>query len=291
MYRIGFVGSNGDFSLLSLHYLLNSCHHLAFIGANGINRKTFGDPRFHIIQTQAQTIEDLAHQYNIPIIDFKQSGEELASRIQSYSIDLLIVACYPRKIPQDILELAHYAAINLHPSLLPNYRGPVPLFWQFRKGLNEYGISLHKMDSDFDQGPIFNQKAIDFPDGISHQQANLLLGKAGTELLDQFLTALSAKQVMETVQDNQKASYMSFPQAKDFFIDPNWSSRHIFNFICGTQNWGKLYVWQHQDQTLLIKEAISYEQEHAMLLESGIKIKDKMIWIQCSPGILKARLA
>src|SRR5581483_2102492 len=90
--------------------------------------------------------------------------------------DLIFVAGFPRKLPPNLLELPRLGCINLHPSLLPRYRGPDPLFWQFMNDETHVGFTFHRMDTDFDTGPILIQRHMEIApeDDISSFYAKLL---------------------------------------------------------------------------------------------------------------------
>jgi methionyl-tRNA formyltransferase len=73
--------------------------------------------------------------------------------------DLIFVAGFPWRLPPELLSLPRLGCINTHPSLLPRYRGPNPLFWQVMNGETEGGLTMHRMDADFDTGPILVQRS------------------------------------------------------------------------------------------------------------------------------------
>jgi methionyl-tRNA formyltransferase len=81
-------------------------------------------------------------------------------KLRAFAPDLLIVATYPRKIPQPLLDLPRLAAVNLHPAYLPRYRGACPEFWVIRNGEKETGVTFHKMTERFDAGHILSQRPI-----------------------------------------------------------------------------------------------------------------------------------
>jgi len=85
-------------------------------------------------------------------------------KIEKYQPDIIIVSCYARRLPQSILSLARKGSFNVHPSLLPKYRGPNPIFWQLREGEKEYGITLHRMTNDFDACDIISQQKVNVDD-------------------------------------------------------------------------------------------------------------------------------
>jgi methionyl-tRNA formyltransferase len=74
--------------------------------------------------------------------------------------DLIVTTVFPRRIPADVLALARLGAVNVHPSLLPRYRGTDIPLWMMRHGEREWGMSLHRMVADFDAGPVLAQERV-----------------------------------------------------------------------------------------------------------------------------------
>ena len=82
---------------------------------------------------------------------------DFAHRIERQQIEFMLVACWPYLIQSRLIDSAGKAALNLHPSLLPNYRGPNPLAQQRAAGDFNFGVSLHLLNQQFDQGDIIAQ--------------------------------------------------------------------------------------------------------------------------------------
>lgn len=81
----------------------------------------------------------------------------LTSRLAALKPDLLLCFFFPWKLPPDALALAPLGAVNVHPSLLPCYRGPCPLGWALREDARDVGLTFHRMDASFDTGPVLAQ--------------------------------------------------------------------------------------------------------------------------------------
>jgi methionyl-tRNA formyltransferase len=81
-------------------------------------------------------------------------------RLKRFAPELILVATFARKLPPSVLGLAEVAAINVHASLLPKYRGALPEFWVLRNGEAETGVSLHLMTAEFDAGRVLAQVSL-----------------------------------------------------------------------------------------------------------------------------------
>jgi methionyl-tRNA formyltransferase len=211
---------------------------------------------------------------------------QTATALAGLEADVACVACFPRRIPEAILHLPRLGFLNLHPSLLPAYRGPSPLFWQLRDGAPT-GVTIHYMDEAFDTGPIAAQQAVELPDGIGGPEADRLLTGVGIELLRGVLSDL-AEGIARRQPQPAGGSYQGRPQDEDFALSTAWPARRAFNFMRGTADWGRPYVVSVAGESLRLVEAYAYNE-----LELGRPSvrHGRNILIRFNPGILYARLS
>lgn len=111
--------------------------------------------------TQVTTSNDLinrAKSLNIETIFApQQQADKLLHQLSGLVIDFILVACWPYKLSGEVYQLANKAAMNLHPSLLPKYRGANPVEKQINRGERNLGVSLHLLSDEFDSGKIVKQ--------------------------------------------------------------------------------------------------------------------------------------
>lgn len=86
------------------------------------------------------------------------TAEGLADALGGYRLDLLVVYGFNWRLPAAVLRTPRSGVINIHSSLLPKYRGPAPVLWAIRNGDAEIGLTVHRMDEQFDTGPILAQR-------------------------------------------------------------------------------------------------------------------------------------
>lgn len=106
---------------------------------------------------QATPVKQTAYTLNIPILEPEQMSDALAT-LRDVNADLFAVASYGNILPRSILELPRLGALNLHPSLLPLYRGATPLQTQIRDGVQASGVTIIMMDTGMDTGDIVLQE-------------------------------------------------------------------------------------------------------------------------------------
>ena len=198
------------------------------------------------IQTN-DTIVGRARTHQIPIWSLSQLPDTL-------EFELLIVACFPHILPLTLLNRASIAALNIHPSKLPKYRGPTPLFWQLRDGMREIGVTLHHMTTQIDAGNIVTQTSVPLPTGISGASANMLLATKGANML---VNTLDGRDFSGRPQEGPE-SYQTWPQTQDWQVPASWPVLHAFNFMRSTEEWGHRFTLLSHQKTVTARSAIDF---------------------------------
>ncbi|CUS02752.2 Methionyl-tRNA formyltransferase (fragment) [Candidatus Promineifilum breve] len=123
--------------------------------------------------------------------------------------DVAVVACFTRRIPAALLAVPRLGFLNLHPSLLPAYRGPRPVYWQLRHQAPT-GVTVHYMDEGLDTGDVAAQRPVALPPGLSEAQAERRLMLVGLDLLRGILAELAQGIVRRRPQPPGGSTY-GFP--------------------------------------------------------------------------------
>ncbi|MCP5096048.1 MAG: hypothetical protein GY943_10880 [Chloroflexi bacterium] len=242
-----------------------------------------------ILTVNQPNILDLAFQHQIPLYSVdKLKHPKTISTIQALQPDVICVSCFSKRIPPEILNLPPHGVLNVHPSPLPYFRGPYPLFWIFRSGIRNNFITIHYMDEGFDTGDIAFGGVVQFEDGISGAEANALCGKAGGNFLYIALSLLENGNLPRRVQNEEKASYAPKPKPDDFRIETSWPARYAFNFMCGTSHWGYPYPIEVEGKDVLLATAVSFHFDQN--LPAPIIWQGQDVLIQMREGVLKARI-
>jgi len=203
-------------------------------------------------------------------------------------VDVAAVACFLWRIPPTLLTALRHGFLNVHPSLLPAYRGPAPLFWILRDGAQETagGVTVHWMDAAFDTGDMAAQTPVALPDGIRGPDADARCADAGAALLVDVLHQLAAGTASRRPQ-SAGGTYRSWPRASDFTLRTSWSARRAFNFMRGTADWGQPYTVRVGDVTLMLSAALSFEAPGCV--PGGWEQRDGVMRVQFATGVLIGR--
>ena len=148
------------------------------------------------------------------------SPSRIAPLLAALDADVAISAAFPMLIPADALDVPRMGIINPHPSLLPRYRGPNPIAWTVRNGDRELGYSVHRMDADFDTGPLLAQGATPIDD----VEDSLELFERMFSLLGSLLPNALARVEAGDPGDPQpggQASYAGFFEPE--YVEIDWS--------------------------------------------------------------------
>jgi methionyl-tRNA formyltransferase len=163
------------------------------------------------------TIVHLAWAHHIPVWQVGSlTYPPILTLLTDLQPDLIVVACFPYIFPPALLQLPPHGCLNLHPSLLPAYRGPAPLYWQAHFGERRTGLTLHFLDTGLDTGDIVWQVAFDWPEGRTLAEIEQRCAWEGARLLTEAVRRLAQGEALpRRPQPQQGSSYFSFPAPPD----------------------------------------------------------------------------
>ncbi|MBE7474705.1 MAG: hypothetical protein DPW09_01800 [Anaerolineae bacterium] len=228
----------------------------------------------------------LAWTQDIPVWEIDSlSDPPTLALLAALKPDLIVVACFPFILPAAVLQLPHYGCLNLHPSLLPAYRGPIPIFWMARQGERQAGVTLHFMNEGLDSGDIVAQTAFDWPDGISGRELEQRCAAEGGVLLLEAVRQLAETgQLPGRPQPREGSSYFSWPTDQDLVIPSDWEARRAFNFArAAAEEWP--LVIAAGEQHFPVGRALGYETD--LMLDQPYRFEEGEVWIQFRPGVLR----
>jgi methionyl-tRNA formyltransferase len=173
---------------------------------------------------------DLAARHGVPV-HFDESVEGLREKVSVLRPAIIYSFSYRHLIPENVLALASIGAFNLHPSLLPAYRGRAPVNWVLVNGERETGVTLHYMVARADAGDIVGQRAVDVDDSDNALTLYRKLVPLGVELIDELHPKIVAGSAPRRKMEIAKGSYFGRRKPEDGRIDWRWPARRIFNLV------------------------------------------------------------
>ncbi len=226
----------------------------------------------------------------IPVYQPERVRDETFLKVfREISPDMVVLAAFGQILPKEIIELPHMGCLNVHPSLLPLYRGAAPINWTLIRGEEKTGVTIMMMDEGVDTGDILLQEETDIaPDEIFdnlHDRLSLL----GAEILLKAVEGVAEGTIKRTPQDSSQATFAPKLTKKICYIDWNGNACEIVNLIRGLSSSPAAYSFL-RDKKLKIFHAVpgplsSGEKEPGkigQLLESGLQIStaDGHVYIQ-----------
>jgi len=239
-------------------------------------------------------VAGLAHANGIPRHELSHRSELRApafrAAMEAIAPDLIVVACFPWRIPGWLRVLPRCGCLNIHPSLLPDGRGPEPVFWAFRRGLATNGVILHLVDAGFDTGPVVAQQRFAIPDDATLESLERDLARLGARMLIDQVPALIAGTAVTVTQDNGPARPAPIPGPDDLVVPTTWSARHAARFIRAiTPVYGPVPVLVHATgQRLAVHEVIG--SDDGATISEPVRLTGSEADIRFTPGVLNVRL-
>lgn len=158
------------------------------------------------MQLTAPHIKTWCEMKGIKVLQPVKLDSEFILHPSPTTFDLFIVASYGKIIPDDILNIPKLGVLNVHPSLLPLYRGPSPIESALLDGITTTGISIMKLDSGMDSGPILVQNSFIINPASTAEMLEVECGQLGGELLVQVLPHYLDLILIPKEQDSSKAT-------------------------------------------------------------------------------------
>ncbi len=277
--NIFYIGSAGALSLIPFKKLLSENF---AVSAVGVNKPIVFDKK--IIALENESLALAANAAAIPLIDLSQAVPDIVAQCKEYSIDVILMSCYGRRLPDEIIQLANNGAYNMHPSLLPRFRGPEPVFWQMKAGA-DLGVSWHRVVNDFDAGDLVAQKKVQPDEGTDYLTICTELATAGSNLMLTLLSNLMQGSLNAMPQNSTDASYCPYPQKHDFEIELNTSAQQVYNFMSATKIFSMLYPCHIDGRQFYLVEALDYDNNGTL---DAAEVQVDRLYIPCDEGVLIA---
>ena len=229
--RIVFMGTP-DFASASLKKLIGEKFDVVGVFTQPDKPKGRG------MELSASPVKELALENGLPVFQpVKMRDGTALAQIKALEPDILVVVAYGRILPDDILAVPKYGAINVHGSLLPKYRGAAPIQWAVLNGDKVTGVTTMYLASEMDTGDIIYTAETEIGEYETSGELFDRLKDMGAELLVKTLRDIDAGTAPRAPQDHSKASYVTMLDKSICPIDWNKTPREVLKHIYGLQPW------------------------------------------------------
>ncbi|MFA7244085.1 MAG: methionyl-tRNA formyltransferase [Patescibacteria group bacterium] len=194
-------------------------------------------------KVDANNIKLLANKLKIPVIEVKTLKDDKAfKQIKSLKPDLGVVTDFGFIIPKKIFTIPKYKTLNIHPSLLPKYRGTTPIQSAILNGDHKIGVSIIKIDEGVDSGPIIAQTSIKLSGSENYQILHDYLSELGASLLLTALPYYITGDIKPVIQHEKKATYTKILKKLDGEVVPETSGVEVDRMIRAFYPWPGVYT-------------------------------------------------
>ncbi len=183
-------------------------------------------------------VKKCAEEYNIPVYQplSLRKGEDAESSFETLkelAPELIVVVAYGQILPQNILEFPKYGCVNIHASLLPEYRGAAPIQWSVLDGKAETGVTSMKMEIGLDTGDMLIKKSTKIGENETASELHDRLSQMGAEVLLETVKAIKNGTLNPEKQDDEKSTYAKMITKDMSKLDFNENAQTVHNIIRG----------------------------------------------------------
>jgi len=169
------------------------------------------------------------------------------NEIKKVNPDLTITAAYGKIVPENVLNVPKYGSLNVHPSLLPEYRGPSPIQTTILNGDKKTGVTIILMDTKIDHGAIISNSEFLISKDYNYKELDKALALEGANLLLETIPKWTEGELKAKEQDHSKATSTRIIKKKDGQIDWQKSPQEIERKVRAFNSWpGTFIVWKNK---------------------------------------------
>ena len=241
----------------------------------------------HMVLTPS-AVKRVALEEGLPLYQPERLKDEaFLSTLRQIDPQIILVVAYGKILPSYILDYPKYGCINLHGSLLPEYRGAAPMQRMVIDGKKTIGVTTMYMAEGLDTGDMLERWETPLSDEADFEWVHDTLAENGAELLVSTLRRAAAGTLQPQKQDEAKATYAAKILKEDCLLDFTQGARTVHNRIRGLSPVPLAYTLHRGKNLKIIKSEIFSEEEISGTPGQVLACKEDGVYIACGQGILK----
>ncbi|MBI4262404.1 methionyl-tRNA formyltransferase [Candidatus Uhrbacteria bacterium] len=199
-------------------------------------------------------VKMIAQQHRIPLLQPEKLDTNFLKDIAHYHADLFVVAAYGEILKKEVLDFPPRKTINVHPSLLPKYRGPSPIQTAIMNGDEQTGVSIMLLDDAVDHGPILAQTTTQISTDDTTMTLSEKLALQSAELLAMVIPQWGEQKLAPVAQDDTQATFTRMITKEDGHIDWTTSAAAIERHTRAMAPWpGSWTMWKYGEKTIRLQ--------------------------------------
>ncbi|SDQ05921.1 methionyl-tRNA formyltransferase [Carnobacterium viridans] len=229
----------------------------------------------------ASPVKAAAVQHDLPVFQpEKISGSPEMETLIALEPDLIVTAAFGQFLPQKLLSVPKYGAINVHASLLPKYRGGAPVHYALMKGEKETGVSIMYMEKKMDAGDILAQKSLDITRNDDVGTLFDRLSALGKDLLMDTLPKLLAGDITPVKQNEEEVTYSPNIKREEELVDWTKTAAEVDYQVRGLRPWPVAYTLLEGNR-LKLWDVTPTEEKTTAVPGTIIRIEKEAVYIAC----------
>ncbi|MEK7642204.1 MAG: methionyl-tRNA formyltransferase [Patescibacteria group bacterium] len=231
-------------------------------------------PKGRKLVLTANIVKIWAQNHDIEVLDpaSLKNNPELVSKLQTLSSKLFLVASYGKIIPKEIFDIPDRKTLNIHPSLLPKYRGASPIQSQILNDEKEIGVSIMQVEETMDTGPIIIQKLLPSPafrrgtggEVLGRKELEKILAIEGARLFAHILPEWLSGSIDAIMQNEKEVTYCTKINKEDGLLDLNENAKSNLLKIKAFEGWPTTYFFENAKR-IIVTDATIEENELKIL--------------------------
>ena len=279
--RILFMGTP-DFALFSLKAINESRHDVIGVVTQPDKPKGRG------YTLTPPPVKVYATEHNIPVYQPNTlKGEEFAELLSSLDPDIIVVVAYGKILPKNVLDYPKFGCINVHGSLLPEYRGAAPMQRAIIDGKAQTGITTMYMAEGLDTGDMLLKDTVTIEESDNFEDIHDKLGECGASLIIKTLDALDNGTVVRIPQDESLSSYAAKITKEDCALDFSSDARTLHNLIRGLSPIPLSFTHTPDGKILKVIAAEVVSEDGNKVAAGQVIGLDDGICVACGSGIIR----
>ena len=235
---------------------------------------------------QASPVKQLALEHGIPVIqpqNFK--SDESLQTLSDFGSDLMVVVAYGILLPKTVLETPKFGCINVHGSLLPQWRGAAPIQRAIQAGDKRSGVTIMQMDQGLDTGDMLLKAYCDIRDGDSSADLHDKLAEIGPPALLETIEQLEAGTAKPEKQDDSHSSYAAKIRKEEALINWEEPAEYIVRKVCAFNPFPVCFSFLAGSRIKIYAASI-VDRETKPAAPGSISIREGKLVVSCGQGSL-----
>ncbi|MBQ8799749.1 MAG: methionyl-tRNA formyltransferase [Lachnospiraceae bacterium] len=229
----------------------------------------------------------VAEEHNIPVLQPERvKAPEAVAELRALAPDIILVAAFGQIISKEILDMPKYGCINVHASLLPEYRGAAPIQWSIIDGKEKTGITIMRMDEGIDTGDMICKAEVPITPEETGGSLHDKLAAAGGPLLLSAIKQIEEGTAVYTPQNHEEHTYAKMLRKELGKLDFTSSAEKLERLIRGLNPWPSAYTYKDGKTIKFWNASVSYEKFEPCPCGTLVSVSNGMLWIMTGNGIL-----